>query len=216
MALIMYFTRIPRYKNILTDEYETIPRDDIVLIEKYFNWKRVRETGNQYNCDSLEDWCGIPESKLPHKYVVNYYRDFYTPKKQYVEYVGEVEGYSLFEQLARFAKVNQVFNWFIKNVMGGKVDQEYYEVTKKQFEELLGACNKVRSGFTNIGEDEYTINEELAKEYLPLMEEQGYMFGLKEYSSYYAVQVIEMIDIISNILDTTDFEKQTVYFNAIW
>lgn len=216
MALIMYFTRIPRYKNILTDEYETIPRDDIVLIEKYFNWKRVRETGNQYNCDSLEDWCSIPESKLPHKYVVNYYRDFYTPKKQYVEYVGEVEGYSLFEQLARFAKVNQVFNWFIKNVMDGKVDQEYYEVTKRQFEDLLETCSKVKSGFTNIGGNEYTIDEELAKEYLPLMEEQGYMFGLKEYGSYYAVQVIEMIDIISNILDTTDFEKQTVYFNAIW
>lgn len=215
MALIMYLTRAPRYKNIITDEYETIPRDDIMLIEKYYNWKKARAEGKNSG-DTLEEWYGVPESKLPHKYIVNYYRDFYTEKNQYVEYIGNTEVYSLFEQLARFVKANQIFNWFIKHVMNDKVDNEYYEVTKEQLESLLEACNRVKDGFTNVGENEYVIDEDVAKEFLPLMKDQGYFFGLDEYSSYYAVQVIATIDAINNILATTDFKKQTIYFNAIW
>jgi hypothetical protein len=48
------------------------------------------------------------------------------------------------------------------------------------------------------------------------MEEQGYFFGSKSYDVNYAKHVIEMIDIIENILNTTNFEEETVYFNAIW
>jgi hypothetical protein len=51
---------------------------------------------------------------------------------------------------------------------------------------------------------------------LPLLEEQGDFFGSKDYDINYAAHVLEMIDIIENILKTTDFKKETVYFNATW
>lgn len=214
MALIMYLTKVPRYQNIATDEYETIPVSDVVLIEKYFNWKRVRSEGGNSG-DTLEEWCGVPESKLPHKYIVNHYGDFYTVKTRYNEYVGEIESYGLFEHLARFAKANQVFNWFIEHVMGGKADKELHEVTKNNLENLLDICNKVQRGFSE-HEGEYIVNEDIAKEMLPLMKERGYFFGTNEYDTMYAHQVINVINVIKNILEITDFEKETVYFNAIW
>lgn len=214
MALIMYLTKAPRYQNIITDEYETIPVSDVVLIEKYFNWRRVRSEGGNSG-DTLEEWCGIPESKLPHKYVVNHYRDFYTVKTRYSEYAGEIESYGLFEHLARFAKANQIFNWFIKNIMSGQANKEYHEVTKNNLEDLLGACIKVQNTFVE-HEGEYSVNEDVAKETLPLMKERGYFFGTDEYGTIYAHQVIEAINVIKRILTTTDFEKEVVYFVATW
>lgn len=211
MALIMYLTKAPRYQNIITDEYETIPRDDILLIEKYFNWKKAKADGKDSG-DTLEEWCGIPESKLPHKYIVNYYRDFYVPKKKYHEFMGEIEVYSLFEHLSRFVKANQIFNWFIDCVMNGKADKEYHEVTKKQFEDLLDACNKVKDSFI----DSCVVNVEIAEKTLPLMKEKGYFFGTDNYDAIYVQQIIDTIYAVKEILATTDFEKETVYFNASW
>lgn len=211
MALIMYLTKAPRYKSVITDEYETIPREDIVLIEKYFNWKRAREEG-KYSCDTLEEWCGIPESKLPHKYIVNYYRDFYVEKEMYLEHIGDCEGYSLFDQMLRLVKANHIFNWFINNVMGGKMDKKYYEVTKDQLESLLDTCNKVRESFT----DGRIVNEDIAKELLPLMDKKGLFFGADNYGEAYADQVIKVTEMVDIILKTTNFEEEVVYFNAIW
>lgn len=214
MALIMYLEKVPRYQNIMTDEYETIPRDDIVLIEKYFNWKKAKEDGKDSG-STLEEWCGIPESRLPHKYIVNYYGDFYTPKHKYNEYAGEIEAYGLFEHLARFVKVNHIFNWFINNVMNGNIDKTFYEVTKMQLEDLLNVCNKVTNGFIKNG-DEYVVNEDIAKDVLPILENKGYFFGTDIYGTIYAKQVIEVANAVKKILATTDFEKETVYFNASW
>lgn len=214
MALIMYLTKAPRYKNIITDEYETIPRDDIVLIDEYFNWKKAKADGK--DCGStLEEWCGIPASNLAHKYIVNYYRDFYTEKSMYHEYLGDIETYSIFNQLARIVKVNQVFNWFILNVMNGNADKNYHEVTKEHLEDLLTTCEKVKNGFSYHG-DKYIVDEDVAKKYLPIMNERGLFFGTDSYNDIYASQIVDVINIISDILQTTDFERETVYFNAIW
>ena len=220
MALIMYLTKAPKYQNIDTDEYETIPRKNIELIDKYFTWQMVRsEGGNAGN--TLMGWCGVPQSELPHKYIVNYYNDFFTPKEFYEEYIGKTKEYTIFDQLARIVKANQIFNWFIKNVMNGTPDGEYHEVTKDQLMDLLNVCKNVRNGFTLIDHDEddgdtYSVDKEIAQEQLPIMEKQGYFFGTKNYDANYARHVVEMIDILENVLNTTDFDKETVYFNAIW
>lgn len=208
MALIMYLTKAPRYKNIMTNEYETISKNDIGLIDKYFSWGMAREDGGRYSCDTLEEWCGIPESQLPHKYIVNYYRDFFTEKNAYREMIGECKRYTIFEHLARIVKANQIFEWFIKNVMNGEINKEYYDISKEQLTELLYTCKQVVS--------EGVVKENEAKEMLPLMENTGYFFGTSEYNNIYAIQVTDMIKILENVLSTTDFEKEAVYFNATW
>ncbi len=215
MALIMYLTKAPRYKNIMTDEYEAIPREDIELIEKYFNWGKAREEGKSKS-NTLQEWCGALENQLPHKYIVNYYREFFTEKTIYTEGIGEVKHYGIFDQVGRIVKANQIFNWFIKNVMSNDVSNKYYEVTKDQLKNLLDVCIAIKNTITIIDDDEYKVNEEMAKAVLPLLKIQGYFFGTSSYGIVYAKQVLNTIDVITNILETTDFEKETVYFNAIW
>lgn len=213
MALIIYFTRAPRYKNTTAN--------DILLIESYLHWQHENEIGSRYSCDTFEKWCGIPDEKLPDKEIIDFYKPFFTQKLMWIEGIGKQNCYSIFEQLARRVKSNQVFNWFIKNVMGDKPDKEYYEVTKQHLEKFLDDCSKVTDGFEVVcwneykKANEYAVNEAIAKELLPILD-KGYMFGPKTYNAHYADQVIDIIDVVKKILETTDFEKQTIYFNATW
>lgn len=226
MALIMYLNRAPRYQNSETNEYETIPREDLVLTEEYFNWDRAKyeaKHGNgRHYASTLKEWCGLSADNLNNDYI-NYYSDFYTRKKWWSEIAGEVEGYSIFEQVARVVKANQIVEWFVKNVMNGKLNTEYYEVTKNQLYDLFDACIKVKNNCTLLKErqytyelDEYDVNEEVAKQYLPLMKNKGFFFGTDKYDNMYMHQIDEMIDILRYIFETTDFERQVIYFNAIW
>lgn len=214
MSLIMYLTRAPRY--------EKIQIKDVQLIESYFRWQHEKEIGSKYASETLEKWCGHSESELPAREVIEYYKPFYAKKTIYFEGIGKGEGYSLFEQTARLVKTNQIFNWFINNVMNGNIDKEYYEVTKEQLSALYETCIKVRDSFTLIGknkysnENEYAVDEQIANELLPLMKEVGYFFGPSEYNDFYAEQVIKTIDIVGAILSTTNFDNQVIYFNAIW
>lgn len=207
MALIMYFNRAPRYDGITAK--------DIKLVESYYAWKKERALGGPYSCNTLEEWCGVPEGNMPHKYAVNYLLDFMSPKTMYVEGIGEQERDSIFEQMGRIAKANHIFQWFVTNVMNGNADTEYYEITREHCRQLLTACIDVEEGFVFDGE-EYKVDADLAKKILPLMDDAGYFFGADSYNHWYAVKVLETAKIITHILNTTDFEKQTIYFNAIW
>lgn len=207
MALIMYLNRAPRYDGATAK--------DIKLIESYYNWKRERALDGPYACNTLQEWCGVPESEMPHKYVVNYFLDFITPKKTYIEGIGEQERESIFEQMGRIAKANHIFQWFMSHVINDNDAKEYCEVTKENLESLLVTCKTVAEGFEFDGE-EYSVNADLAAKMLPLMDDTGYFFGTGEYGHWYAVKVVDVIQIVENILNTTNFENQVIYFNAIW
>jgi hypothetical protein len=208
MALIMYFTRAPRYENISTK--------DIKLMESFFAWKHENEIAGAHSGGTFEEWCGHSESELPNLYVMKYFYQFYAKREMYVEGIGRNMTYGIFEQLSRLVKANQVFGWFYQNVMNSKKDHEYYEITQNQLKEFLGICNKVKDGFTLSGTGNYVVNEDIAKEFLPVFSESGYFFGGTSYDENYANNIIEVIEVINNILTTTDFDKQTIYFNAIW
>lgn len=214
MALIMYLTRTPRYENI------TIK--DIQLIESYFRWQHEKEIGSKYASDTFEKWCGHSVNELPNNEILEYFKPFYSKRTVYIEGIGRAESYSICEQTARLVKTNQIFNWFTVNVMNNNVDKEYYEVSKVKLEALYEACQKVKDKFTLLGknqysnENEYAVDEQTANELLPVMKEVGYFFGPSEYNELYADQIIKTMNIISEILSTTDFNNQAIYFNAIW
>lgn len=213
MALIMYLTKAPRYDNTTAKE--------IMLIEDFLHWLHEKKIKSRYSCESFEQWGGVSESELPDKYTIEYYRQFLTKKSMYVEGVGQQTCDSIFDQLARFIKANPIFNWFIQNVMNNNIDKEYYEVTENNLKNLLEVCNKVREGFTFVKTDsyygdEYEVNVEVAKEVLPTVDDAGYVFGPHNYGRAYVNQIINTIDVVNKILETTDFEKETVYLNAIW
>lgn len=214
MSLIMYLTKAPRYEGINVK--------DIKLIESYLEWQHEIEIGSRYASKTFEKWCGSSESELPKKDIVNFYKQFWTEKNVVVEGAGVIEKPSLFENVARLVKMNQIFNWFIKNIMDNKIDHEYYEVSKENLEKLLAVCNKVKmNGIKFVNKDEhyrntYEVDDEIASTYLPLLKNKGYFFGPEDYDTIYAKQVIDTAQIINKILATTDFEKEVIYFNAIW
>lgn len=59
------------------------------------------------------------------------------------------------------------------------------------------------------GKDEGRI-----KEILPTT--SGFFFGGTAYDEYYFSDVEETIRIINNVLETTDFEKELVVYEASW
>ena len=207
MALIMYLTRAPKHENVSIE--------DMQAMDDYFAWHNKKKQDLSYN-STFEKWCGRYENDLPSTDIVKYYSKFYTKKTAYDEYLGDVEHYSVLEQIARMGKMNQVFKWFINNGMNYNVSKEYFEVTKENLIKLLDACNNAKSGFELVAADKYKVNEEIAKKYMPLMEDVGMFFGSTEYDEWYAKDIIDFADVVQNILDTTDFENQVVYFNAIW
>lgn len=192
MAIIMYFNRAPRY--------EGITAKDIKLVESYYAWKKERALDGPYSCNTLEEWCGVPESEMPHKHVVNYLLDFMSPKKMYIEGMGEQERDSIFEQMGRIANAPHILKWVVDHVMDGKADVEYHEITGDQLCDLFHVCVEADG-----------LGFEYAKSVLPLMGE----VSDDSYNDFYMTKVAETKDVLSNILGTTDFEKQTIYFNAI-
>lgn len=209
MAAIIYFTRMPRYKNTTIEE--------VFLVEKYFAWQK-----NLHRCNTFEKWCRRSESELPPKDVIEYYKPFFTKKTKYVEMAGQMETTSITEQVIRFCKANAIFNWAINNIMDKQMNSKYYEVTQSQLESLFENCKKIKNdgmkfvkeGIPGIPEsDEYNIDEEMAKQLLPTSSEIGGFFGPYNYDSWYAYYVIQFANFLKEILDTTDFEKQMVFVN---
>ena len=140
---------------------------------------------------------------------------------------------SLFEKVGYWRKANAIHKWFVDNVQDGADDCEYYEVSKEQLENLLSICIEVRdkskmgkgwvkNGETyangmwcpNYEEGATIINPEVAKELLPT--QSGFFFGSTEYDEYYMQDIIDTIDIITTVLETTDFDREMVVYCASW
>ena len=212
MPLIIHIFRVPRYQNIFTGEYETLPFEDLQIVNKYFNWKKARANG--VACDSLKDWCGVREEDMPHKGIVNYYGDFYNRKPIYDDYTGELEETeSIFEDLARLVKMNQLANWMMKHVTNGVFEKDFwYEVSGEQLKDLCARLKRTRRCLSVV-EDELIVKDKwLAKELMPLMDEVPAFWGTDAYDRIYAEQIARAYETIREILNSTDFEKESIYF----
>jgi hypothetical protein len=140
---------------------------------------------------------------------------------------------SLFEEVGYWRKANAIHKWFVDNVQDGVDNCEYYEVSKEQLEELLDICKTVKdktqlkkgwvhNGDTfangkwcpNYEEGDTITNPEVAAELLPTQD--GFFFGSTEYDEYYMADIVETIDILTNVLETTDFDTHMITYCASW
>ena len=113
-----------------------------------------------------------------------------------------------------------------------KSDQIKIRATK-QDKDLLDKCYKVLTGsIMMIGQvkngQQYVdgkwvdcmepgkviINPEVAEELLP--SRGGFFFGSTEYDEYYMQDIEDTIEIIKNVLATTDFETQMLAYCSSW
>ena len=218
IGLDSYLYRMPRYKNATAS--------NVSAIENYLDWLKAKEEGSEYANCTLKEWCGVDESELPSKDVIEFYKPFsYTNKYGYAHIMEEV-GY--------WRKANQIHAFFIENVQDGEDDCKYHhECTKEILEDLLDRCYKVLTGSIMMtgqvkngqqyvdGEwvdcmepGKVIINPEVAEELLP--SRGGFFFGSTEYDEYYMRDIEDTIEIIKNVLATTDFETQMLVYCSSW
>ena len=229
MGLDMYLERMPRYKNTTPNE--------IHRLRDYFEWKRkkaIPESGAR-GC-TLKKWCGVDYKDVPTGDV----REFYAKHFVMKPYDWDTEAkYGLHgriaEEVGYWRKANQIHNWFVENVQDGVDDCNYHnEVTKVDLEYLLSVCKKVldscelvngkitngysfnKDGTKNpiLEDGQYVKDSSIAERLLPST--CGFFFGSTDYDQYYVDDIKHTIDIITKVLETTDFEKQMIYYVSSW
>lgn len=103
-------------------------------------------------------------------------------------------------------KANQIRKWFVENLeyeQDPKSDSlENVRVPKEKLEELLDTVTTVLN------------NPYLADELLPT--EAGFFFGSCNYDSWYFNQLESTKRQLEEILSTTNFETEDVYYDESW
>ena len=226
MGLDMYLNKMPRYKDVTASQ--------ISAIESYFDYEAAKAEGNKYADCTFEEWCGYDESMLPDKETIEWFKQFYFTKYPHWDTEHRYPRSSIIEQVGYWRKANQIHNWFVEHVQDGEDDCGYHhEVTKEILEELLDTCEQVYNSCTmmmglvengktlvdgkwesNMEPGKRIIDPSVADELLPTA--SGFFFGSTDYDEYYVMDIEATIDIITKVLETTDFDKEMVYYVSSW
>jgi hypothetical protein len=226
MGLDGYLNRMPRYKNTTASE--------VSAIEGYLGWLEAKANNDKNANCTMEEWCGVNESELPSKDVIEFYKPFYI--KRYSVWDTEHKyGYNrIMEQVGYWRKANAIHAWLVNHVQDGEDDCTYHhECTKEILEELLDTCKtvlescvmtyaKIQNGerlidgkWEPIYEDgKIVIDSSVAEELLPSC--SGFFFGGTGYDQWYVQDIVDTIKIVERVLETTDFETQMVYYVSSW
>lgn len=224
MGLDMYLNKMPRYKDATAS--------DVSNVEDYLDWLKEKINGGKYANCTFEEWCGrdiAPQQEYLEFYANHYhvyYSDWDTEHKHPWTRIMKQVGY--------WRKANEIHNWFVENIQDGEDDCRYHnEVTKEDLEELMDICHEVLcscelvdgeicNGYTwENGEripimekGKYVQDPSVAEMLLPTT--SGFFFGGTYYDEYYVDDLRNTIDIITKILETTDFDKEMIYYISSW
>lgn len=114
-----------------------------------------------------------------------------------------VEWTSLSVEVGYWRKANQIHNWFVTHVQDGVDECEPHLVTKEKLEELLLGVTKVLA-----------LGDEVAIEIFPPT--GGFFFGSTELDEYYYEVMQDTKEKIEHVLETTDFEKELIFYQSSW
>ena len=193
MGLDMYLNRMPRYKG-------ATPRD-IDAVEDFLDWLKAKAEGSEYAKGTFKEWCG--REKTPSSDYFKFYSDFYNAKYPYWDTEHKYGGFRIMEQVGYWRKANAIHRWFVENIQDGVDDCAYHrEVRQEDLEELRDICHEI------------LCNPDLADDRLPTS--IGFFFGSTQYDEWYIEDLKITIDIIDKVLETTDFEKEMLYYVSSW
>ena len=214
MGLDMYLNRMPRYKKATASV--------VNAVEGYLDWQKAKKEGSEYANCTWQEYCGVDKNILLDNDIISYYKQFYY-------------GYSsIMDEIGYWRKENMIHKWFVDHVQDGVDDCDYHnECTKEILEELLDTCEEVKriailkpakvvngqafknGKWENIYEDGSTIAN--ADEVAALLPTQGgFFFGCTDYDDWYMRGIEDTIDILTKVLETTDFEKEMIYYRSSW
>lgn len=109
---------------------------------------------------------------------------------------------SVLEQVGYWRKANHIHQWFVEQCQGGVDKCQLTEITKQRLETLLSACRLVLD------------NHEQASALLPT--QGGFFFGSTDYDEYYFDDIRDTVKIIEEVLETTDFSTQIIFYQSSW
>ena len=202
---------------------------DILKAENYLEY--LLRPSKYLNC-SLKKWCGIPREEIDMDIVDNYRSEFKT------RYCGwdtqhKYGSLRLFEGVGYWRKANEIHNWFVKNVQDSEDDCGMYEVSEDKLVELLNVCKEVKHNskivkgrvcngesykdgkwVTNYIDGEIIEDPSVAEELLPTT--SGFFFGSTNYDQYYMQDIDYTIELLTNVLEETDFENEIVVYSSSW
>lgn len=225
MGLDMYLERMPRYRGATAS--------DVSAVESYLDWIDAKENGSEHANCTFKQWCG--RDNIPTESYIKFYSQFYA--KKYSDWDTEHKyGYArIMEQAGYWRKANHIHNWFVENVQDGEDDCRYHhEVTEEKLKELLDVCNtvlnscqlvsgQIENGYNfddngnkvyNYIEGNVVADPSVAMKLLPT--QSGFFFGGTSYDEWYVADVQSTIDIITKVLETTDFDKEMIYYVSSW
>lgn len=205
--------------------------EDVNAVESYMDWLKAKANGSPYAQCTFKEWCGY---EMPSKENLEFYSDYY--QTYYADWDEEKKypRMRIKEEVGYWRKANQIHNWFVENIQDGVDDCGYHrEVREDDLKELLDICQtvlkncelvdgQVCNGYTYengeripIMEDgKYVKDPSVAEELLPTT--SGFFFGSYDYDEYYVDDIKNTIDIITKVLETTDFETQMIYYCSSW
>ena len=193
MGLDMYLNRMPRYKDATPN--------DVSAVEDFLDWIKSKAEGSEYAKGTFKDWCGREE--IPSNEYFKFYTDFYNTKYYYWDTEHKYGHNYIKEQVGYWRKANAIHRWFVENIQDGIDDCEYHrEVTQEDLEELRDICREI------------LCNPDTAEDKLPTT--SGFFFGSTVYDEWYMEDIKNTIDIITEVLKTTDFEKEMLYYVSSW
>ena len=136
----------------------------------------------------------------------------------YLEKISKLDDCCI--QVGYWRKANHIHNWFVNNVQNGEDDCNSYIVTKEQLINLIQG--KVINGqslengkWVNNYIDGLIIEDSsVAEELLPTI--SGFFFGSTQYNGWYIDDIQDTINIIEEVLRTTDFENEVITYTSSW
>ena len=193
MGLDMYLERMPRFEDVTPQQVSSIT--------SYFRWKDAKAEKSKYANCTFKKWCGIDYADLPKK-AIKFYQPFYTTKYALWDENRHCGWKQIEEEVAYWRKANAIHKWFVENVQAGVDNCGYYEVSQYQLQELLDVCKQVYE------------NPSSASELLPTT--RGFFFGSTDYDEWYIEDIRHTGEMLSKILQETDFDKQMIAYRASW
>lgn len=221
MGLDMYMSKVKKIDGMTLEE--------ITETAEYIDYLN---RPSEYESCSYEAWCGRNEYKVRKDKIDEVKANI---KKRYSSWDDKKEyGYDgIADGAAYWRKANQIHKWFVDNCGDGIDECQMMNISKSKLELLLHIAQKVKdscelvegkiqNGYTFENGKETPIMEDgkyikdptVAKELLPASE--GFFFGSTAYDQWYLDDIESTIEQISKILETTDFDKEYVTYQASW
>lgn len=224
MGLDMYLCRAPKFKELTPNE--------IMVIDSYYSWKEAQKEHSKEFKYTLEEWCGRSIKNIAEE-AIQYYEQFYETKYYFWDGEHKYPRKYIYESIGYWRKANAIHSWMVNNVQDGVDDCGYYRVYREQIEELLGICQHIKNechmvdGMIQNGcryengkkipiydAGKYIENPEVAAEYLPT--QSGFFFGNTDYNEWYMQDIEDTINILTKVLEETDFDNQMIIYSSSW